>query len=254
MSKINVFRRAFETREDALQEISANGSWPYSLQATAGSTYPAHHHDTEETLYLLSGSLVFTEEDDGQEHRVEPGDKMLIPTGQGHSVRAVEESVYLMGLKRFIPLEGFPIWHAPANAEEYFVALNRKFGEAEQDPERPVELEGVRFENGRRFFEQVLARNLKFRRAGGGEPIGKEAFLEGLRAPGNETEAIQSSEIEVLGYSRDLVLVSLLVYLKGRRGGRPIDATFRNTRVFVRDPGEWRCVLWFNTPAGSRPA
>jgi uncharacterized protein YjlB len=238
MSKIKVFTGAFRGKEEAMREIGEKGLWPYSLGAAARNTYPAHHHKTDEMLYLISGSLVFTEGDDGQEHPVKPGDKMLIPADQGHSVRAVEDSVYLMGLKEFIPIEAFPIWHEPGNRKQFFESLNRKFGEAEKNP---VE--------GEHFFREVLSEKLQFRRAGGFDPIGKADFLKGLSSPDNETEVIRSSEVEVLDYFENVVLVSLLVYLKGKRGGKAVDATFRNTRVFVRDPGEWRCVLWFNAPA-----
>lgn len=238
MSKIKVYTGAFQSKEEAVREIGAQGLWPYSLDAAAGDTYPAHHHKTGEVFYLISGSLVFTEEDDGQEHPVQPGDKMLIPAGQGHSVRAVADSIYLMGLKEFIPIEVFPIWHEPEDRRQFFDTLNRKFGDAEKSP---VE--------GEAFFREVLSERLQFRRAGGGDPIGKADFLKGLRSPDNETDEIRSWGVEVLEYSRDVTLVSLLVHLKGKRGGKAIDATFRNTRVFLREQGMPRCVLWFNTPA-----
>ncbi len=238
MSRIEVSTSAFRTKEEAIRQINEQGLWPYSLKAVASNTYPWHHHKTDETLYLISGSLVFTEEDDKQEYLVNPGDKMFIPAGRGHSVRAIEDTIYVMGLREFIPLEEFPIWHEAVKKQEYFESLNRQFGEAEKNPK-----------DGEKFFTEVLAEKLKFRRAGGPEPIGKTDFLKGLLSPDNETEEIQSSNVEVLDYSADLVLVSLLVRLKGKRGGKSIDRTFRNTRVFVRDPGDWRCALWFNTPA-----
>lgn len=239
MPKIKVFTGAFRTREEAIREIGEQGLWPYSLKAAAGNTYPSHHHKTDETLYLISGSLVFTEENDNrEEHAVKPGDKLFIAAGQGHSVRAVKDTIYLMGLKDLLPLGEFPIWHEPKDRKRFFESLNRSFGEAEKEPEA-----------GEKFFRKVLAEKLKFRRAGGPEPIGKADFLRGVRSRDNETEEIHSSNIEVLDYSEDLVLVSLLVRLKGKRGGNVIDGTFRNTRVFVRDPAEWRCALWFNTPA-----
>jgi ketosteroid isomerase-like protein len=46
----------------------------------------------------------------------------------------------------------------------------------------------------------------------------------------------------------DQALVEVWVYLRGARGGHPVDATFRNLRFFERKDDGWRCVMWFNKP------
>jgi len=245
------------TRDRALRDIAESSLWPYSLRAAAGHTYPYHHHETDETLYVIDGELLFTAEHTQEQRSVRSGDKMLIAAGQGHTVKAIADTTYLMGLRDFIPLEDFPVWHEPADLTVFFTTLAQQFAEAEQYPAEPRDYSATRSrqhprekETGEAFYRRLLADDLKFRRAGGPPPVDKDAFLAGLTNPKNITTAIGVSEIEVIPFSADLVLVSLVVTLTGQRGGNAIDkGRYRNVRVFARNPGEWQCLLWFNTPA-----
>lgn len=97
------------------------------------------------------------------------------------------------------------------------------------------------------FFRCHLADGLRFRRAGGGKAIDKVAFLKGVGDPENTNERIDAEQIEVLPYGGDLAVCSLLVRFKGTRGGKPAEGVFRNTRLFVRSEGAWKCALWFNS-------
>jgi hypothetical protein len=54
-------------------------------------------------------------------------------------------------------------------------------------------------------------------------------------------------QIEVLSYGTDLAVASMIVDFKGTRRGKPVEGLFRNTRVFVRSEGLWKCALWFNS-------
>jgi hypothetical protein len=96
------------------------------------------------------------------------------------------------------------------------------------------------------FFETHLADGLQFRRASG-KVVDKSRFLADLRAPGNTNERVEARDIEVLAYGADLAACSLLVDFKGTRDGRPSEGMVRNTRVFVRGEGLWKCALWLNT-------
>jgi uncharacterized cupin superfamily protein len=246
------------TKERAVREISEKGLWPYSLHAAAGSTYPYHHHETDETLYVIQGELVFIEEQADRQYTVKAGDKMVIPARHGHTVTAVTESKYIMGLKDFIPIEEFPVWHEPAAPKTFFETLAHQFAEAEQYPTQARDYSGTLSrqlprnpETGEEFYKRMLAEGLKFRRAKTAGPVNKVAFLNGLTNPDNRTDNIVVSDVEVIEYSRDLTLVSLVVTLTGRRGGDEIvDQGYLNVRVFAREPGEWRCVLWFNIATG----
>jgi hypothetical protein len=63
---------------------------------------------------------------------------------------------------------------------------------------------------------------------------------------------VEALEIEVLSYGADLAISSLLVDFKGTRERKPSDGLVRNTRVFVRSEGLWKCALWFNTKSNER--
>jgi len=96
------------------------------------------------------------------------------------------------------------------------------------------------------FFRCYLTDGLRFRRASG-KVVGKVTFLKDLSDPGNTNERLDARQIEVLPYGLDLVLCSLIVDFKGSRGGVSVEGRFRNTRVFVRSEGSWKCAVWFNS-------
>ena len=96
------------------------------------------------------------------------------------------------------------------------------------------------------FFRCHLADGLRFRRASG-QVVDKVAFLKALVAPDNANERLEAQGIEVLPYGTDLAVCSMLIDFKGTRAGKPAEGVFRNTRMFVRSEGLWKCALWFNS-------
>jgi hypothetical protein len=99
---------------------------------------------------------------------------------------------------------------------------------------------------GAEFFSHVLADDLCFRRANL-TVADKAAFLQGLEHPGNTNE-ILTSEVRQVGVMGDWALAEVIVRLVGTRGGRPVDGTFQNIRVFQRTEDGWKCAVWFNRP------
>ena len=97
------------------------------------------------------------------------------------------------------------------------------------------------------YLASVLADDLVFRRAGGSQ-VTKEQYLEGLRNPDNTYEYVHCGDIEVIMVDRNTAFVSLLVWAKGMRGKTGFKGIYRNTRLFLRQNGDWRCAVWFNTP------
>ncbi len=96
------------------------------------------------------------------------------------------------------------------------------------------------------FFRYHVADGLRFRRQSG-KIVDKDSFLKDLSAPENANERIKVRNIEVLPYGADLALCLVDVDFRGVRGGEVVKGLFRNTRVFVRSAGVWKCALWFNT-------
>lgn len=120
-----------------------------------------------------------------------------------------------------------------ADAGADLIALNKAFAAAE-------------FAADADFFKRHLADHLQFRRASGAR-ADKTTFLNDLGTPGNTNEHLEAGDIEVLLFGGDLALCSLVVRFKGVRGGKHVDGAFRNTRVFTKIDGIWKCALWFNT-------
>ena len=96
------------------------------------------------------------------------------------------------------------------------------------------------------FFRHHLADGLRFRRASG-TVVDKITFLKDLATPGNTNERLEARQIEVLAFGVDLAVCSMVVDFKGLRAGARAEGQFRNTRVFVRSEGAWKCALWFNS-------
>ena len=120
-----------------------------------------------------------------------------------------------------------------ADAVAELIALNKAFATAE-------------FAADTEFFKRHLADELRFRRASG-TVVDKATFLKDLVTPGNTNERLEPDGIEVLLFKADLALCSLVIRFKGVRGGKHVDGAFRNTRMFTKIDGFWKCALWFNT-------
>ncbi len=96
------------------------------------------------------------------------------------------------------------------------------------------------------FFRRYLSDELRFRRASG-QVIDKATFLRELGGRGNANQRLEAQQVEVLPHGRDLAVCSMVVAFTGSRGGAKVDGRFRNTRVFVRSDGLWKCAVWFNS-------
>jgi hypothetical protein len=121
--------------------------------------------------------------------------------------------------------------------EQKLAGLNEEFGEAEK-----------RRDEG--FFRQVLANELVFRRANGVR-VDKERFLKDLRDEQNTYEYLVAEDVETILFDNRTALVSLRVRAKGARAEDTFEGSFRNTRLFVKRRGSWRCAVWFNSREGA---
>jgi hypothetical protein len=117
--------------------------------------------------------------------------------------------------------------------EKKLKELNERFAEAEKNRDE-------------RFFRRVLAKDLKFRRANGSQ-INKDDYLAALKDPKNTYDVLESSDVETIVFDGRTALVSLRVAAHGTRSGKPFEGSFRNTRLFVKQRGNWRCAVWFNS-------
>ena len=70
-----------------------------------GSSYDAHYHAGDEALYMLDGTLEFTDRDAGATHVLRPGDKLSLPAGVVHSVKSEQGATYLLSLSVLTPFD-----------------------------------------------------------------------------------------------------------------------------------------------------
>ena len=77
--------------------LRAEGYRVYEWTDSPGATYETHTHMTDQSHWVIRGSLALTV--DGSEHVLGPGDRDWLPAGTAHSARVVggEPVTYLIG-------------------------------------------------------------------------------------------------------------------------------------------------------------
>jgi ketosteroid isomerase-like protein len=78
-----------------------------------------------------------------------------------------------------------------------------------------------------------------------GQMVPKPKILDSFRAPPStafvvKTVAHDRMSVRIYG---DTAVVTFRFTLKGEARGREVEAPFRHTDVFVKDHGQWRCVV-----------
>jgi hypothetical protein len=115
-----------------------------------------------------------------------------------------------------------------------------------------IEMGEAELRRDRAAMERILDKALRFRRANG-DIVDNEVFLKDLQDPRNTYDCLQSEVVDVTVYENSAIVV-LVVLARGTRRGKSFEGTFRNIRLFIRDPqeseGAWRCALWLNTKIG----
>jgi ketosteroid isomerase-like protein len=66
-------------------------------------------------------------------------------------------------------------------------------------------------------------------------------------------EAIDPKEVKVRVYGEAAIVMGLY-HIKATLNGRTVDGVFRNTEVFAKQAGRWRCVFNQVTPVAGPPA
>ena len=122
-----------------------------------------------------------------------------------------------------------------ANFEQDLIDLNQQLGEAEKTKNEA-------------FLRSILSEALRFRRANG-TIIDKAIYLDDLTKPGNTTDQLTSDDIAVQFYEDNIAIATLKVHTQGMRCGRELNGTFRNVRIFHKEPDKhphWQLHFWFN--------
>ncbi len=80
------------------QQLEQEGFNVFRWRDEAGASYEPHSHEHDESLWVIDGELVFGAA--GRDFRLRPGDRLMLPRGTVHTVRAgAAGATYLIGEK-----------------------------------------------------------------------------------------------------------------------------------------------------------
>ena len=99
MVRVLVFAGHFRKEEQAIAEILEEGYRPVPWTDRPGVSYEPHRHEDDETLYIVSGSMDFTDLETGKTHELQSGDKLFLPANTLHSARTQKGVSYIMGVR-----------------------------------------------------------------------------------------------------------------------------------------------------------
>src|SRR5262245_30811929 len=79
--------------------LAREGYDAFAWTDAPGAHYNAHSHDHDESIWLVSGAIVFGAE--GREYPLGPGDRLMLPAGMVHTAHAGPDgATYLIGERR----------------------------------------------------------------------------------------------------------------------------------------------------------
>jgi hypothetical protein len=107
--------------------------------------------------------------------------------------------------------------------------------------EQSVDVEQRGGDDAHKFFDDLLSKQLLFRRANG-RVVDKCAFLDGLKQPGPFSSR-SCGNISVTPLD-ERTLVTLIV--TATRADDATEHRYRNIRLFSRASGSWVMELWYN--------
>ena len=79
--------------------LEAEGFEVHSWSDPADRIYGEHHHECDETLWMVRGSMLFSVK--GRDYRLGPGDRLQLPANIAHrAVAGPAGATYLIGQRR----------------------------------------------------------------------------------------------------------------------------------------------------------
>ncbi len=103
------------------------------------------------------------------------------------------------------------------------------------------QFDSAQIHKDRAALERMIADDLVFV-TGDGEREGKQAFIDGWTAPGDQFDPIVLTDRVVRPLGRDAGVVSAETLLSGTSNGRAFSSRIRYSDTFERVDGQWRAV------------
>ncbi len=130
-------------------------------------------------------------------------------------------------------------WDSDPKMSAELTAINAKLTEAYLNEDVPTL---------RRMLSDNHVHNNVF-----GMPLDKETFLKDIESGVLKFTAYDTPKLRWF-IEDDVAIATGLIEAKAERGGKPVPAsTFLFTRIFVKDGGQWKVLLFHNTMAGKPP-
>jgi quercetin dioxygenase-like cupin family protein len=99
LERIPWTERDAPTEEILRRRLGDDGFDAFEWRDPPGADYAPHAHDHDESLWVVEGEIVFGAA--GQEYRLGPGDRLMLPQGTVHTARAGRAGArYLIGERR----------------------------------------------------------------------------------------------------------------------------------------------------------
>lgn len=133
-----------------------------------------------------------------------------------------------------------PTWDADAAQVAELTTLNQKLTDAYLHEDVPTL---------RRMLSDQHVHNNVF-----GMPLDKDTFLKDIESGVLKFDAYATPKVR--WYVRgETAIATGIIEAKATRGGKPVPATrFLFTRIFVKETGAWKVLLFQNTNVGKPPA
>lgn len=101
---LRIERKFFESRDQVLEDIGRNNTWPTTFVSGPSEGLPVHWHSEEVHAYIMEGETDFLDVEKDERIPVSTGDKITVPARTLHAEGEVRDRiVYILALP--VPLE-----------------------------------------------------------------------------------------------------------------------------------------------------
>jgi gentisate 1,2-dioxygenase len=98
---LRVEKDFFQSKDDVLEDIRANGTWPTTFVSGPSEGLPVHWHSEEVHGYIMEGATDFLDVENDERIPAGVGDKLVIPAGTLHAEGVVKDRVvYILALPK----------------------------------------------------------------------------------------------------------------------------------------------------------
>ncbi len=96
---VEYYHQFFSSKEQVLDDIKKNGTWPTTFVSGATDGPPVHWHIDEIHAYIMEGETDFLDQQSGARTAVKAGDKIVVPARTLHAEGAIKDRVvYILAL------------------------------------------------------------------------------------------------------------------------------------------------------------